>query len=373
MTNGTWPSSHSCPPLRACVLAQLPLPVVTQLPLDSSLEDMVAAANLAPPGHVLDLGGQVLRLTTAEPLTLCLFNPITIRNGSLHLAGKEQRLVVVKQALRFEEVTVVGPGAGAGRRNTDRKQPEPPPKGLVQVTGGCSSLHLAGCKLCGGAHDAVLVADGGASLEMSGGCVVSGHPARFGCIVSGGGSSLVAEGCTIRGNTRSGVYVAASGRAALTGCQLEGSRRANGLTVKGSGSRVVAQRCTISGNSGHGAAVRSGGNVELTGCQLSNNKHDGLSVCGVGSRAVAQECGMAGNRAWGAVVLDHGWAQLTDCTAGANRKGSYRMPPGSCAELTGCVADERSYRLSSSQLVLALCLCACLFLSFSVLVMSGLS
>ena len=356
--------------MRACVLAQLPPPVVVHLPLDSSLEDMVAAATISPPGHVLDLGGQVLRSKTDQPLELSPLNPITICNGSLHLAWKEQRLVVLKQALRFEKIAVVGPGGGAGRRNTDWTQPQ---RGLVQVTGGCSSLHLAGCALWGGAHDAVLVADGGASLEMSGGCVVSGHPARFGCIVSGGGSSLVAEGCTIRGNTRSGVYVAASGRAALTGCQLEGSRRANGLTVKGSGSRVVAQRCTISGNSGHGAAVRSGGNVELTGCQLSNNKHDGLSVCGVGSRAVAQECGMAGNRAWGAVVLDHGWAQLTDCTAGANRKGSYRMPPGSCAELTGCVADERSYRLSSSQLVLALCLCACLFLSFSVLVMSGLS
>ena len=109
------------------------------------------------------------------PLTLLSGTPVTIRNGTICLTG-EQRLLVRGQAVRLEGVTVVGPGAKLSGHKTDWCKP----KGLVQVTGGGSSLHLAWCTLWGGAHDAVLVADDVGHLEMSGACVVSGQPAGEG-------------------------------------------------------------------------------------------------------------------------------------------------------------------------------------------------
>ena len=157
------------------------------------------------PGYVshfvLDLGGQVLVTKAYKPLTLSPRKPITIRNGAIHLA-REQRLLVGGQAVCLEGVTVVGPAAAAPKYTTDWANP----KGLFQVTGTGSSLHVDGCTLWGGAHDAVLVADGGGRLEMSGACVVSGHPKKFGCIVSRARSSLEAVGCTMKDNRRTGKW-----------------------------------------------------------------------------------------------------------------------------------------------------------------------
>ena len=203
---------------------------------------------------------------------------------------------------------MLGPKALAYGRLTDYEK-------LVHVTGHGSSLHLAGCTLSGGAHDAVLVADGGAHLKMSGACVVGRHEtgcgrdAGFGCIVSGRGSRLEAKGCTFRNASSSGVLVIVGGSAA---------------TLVG---------CAVSGNGVHGVTVLDGGRVKLTDTRLINNTHDGLFVSGVGSRAVAQRCAMADNGGYGVNVGERGHAKLTGCKPGANTRGPYNPDPWSSRQL----------------------------------------
>ena len=236
------------------------------LPPGSGLESMVATANLSPPGQVLDLGGKVLKSKLDMPLTLCPQHPITIRNGTLRLCGEQRLLVRGPHAVRLEGVTVLGPGAPAAGHTMACWWSL---KGLLQVTGRGSSLHLAGCTLRGGAHDAVLVADKGGRLEMSGACVVSGHPAGSGCIVRGGDSHLEAEGCTVEGHAGSGVWVSVGGGAGLTCCQLTGM----GLhCLYVDNGKAVARQCSMASNGLCGVIVWSGGAVELTGCHLTKNK-----------------------------------------------------------------------------------------------------
>ena len=286
---------------------------------------MVATANNLPPRRVLDLGGQVLDAKADMPLTLSPRHPITIRNGTLCLAGEQRLLVGGHQTVRLEGVKVVGQGDKA----TDQVFDERHPKGLVQVTGGGSILHLAGCRLWGGAHDAVLAADGGGRLELSGACVVSGHPGWWGCTVSEG-SSLEAEGCTIRDHAWSGVKIHGGGSAILTNCHLSGSKGGSGMCVFDSGSRAVARQCSMSGNDAYGVVVWLGSHVELTGCQMTKNILGGLFVSGAGSRAVAHQCSMSHtSMGYGVHVTDHGCAEMTGCSADGNKDGSYHLASGS--------------------------------------------
>ena len=154
----------------------------------------------------------------------------------------------------------------------------------MQVTGVGSSLHLDACTLTGGAHDAVLVADQGARLELSGVCVVSGCPAGGGCRVHGEGSVVAASGCTFSGNERSGVCVHMGGRADLEACALSGSLLSSGLHVSGNGgSSAAARGCSMSGNREYGVELLNDVCAELDGCSAEGNglgsfhAHDGRS------------------------------------------------------------------------------------------------
>ena len=62
--------------------------------------------------------------------------------------------------MHLEEVSVVGPEPAEHGPGGDLDMSSGL-SGTLQVTGDGSSLHLAGCSLWGGAHDAVLVADEG--------------------------------------------------------------------------------------------------------------------------------------------------------------------------------------------------------------------
>ena len=312
--------------------------VASPLPRGCCLEDMLAMANRCPPGRMLDLEGKVLEAAAAAddtPLTLSPCNHVTIHNGTIHLARRQQLLVRGPHAVRLEGVTLLGPGAMAAGHTHNWLAV----KGLVQVAGAGGSLHLAGCTLWGGAHDAVLVADEGGHLEMSGACVVSGHPGGWGCIVRGEGSHMEAEGATLRDHAWSALLVGGGGTATLIGCQLSGSKVGHGLHVE-SCSRAVVRRCVMSGNGDAGVYVRGlGGSVELTGCQMTGDAH-GLHVCGPGSLAIARECSVAGCAGYGVHVLDHGCAEMTGCSADSNGGGSFHLAAGS---------------VSSSRLVLAGC------------------
>ena len=107
-------------------------------------------ANRCPPGRMLDLEGKVLEAAAAAddtPLTLSPCNHVTIHNGTIHLARRQQLLVRGPHAVRLEGVTVLGPRAVTVGHTHDwqahgwRRQLAP------------GRLHAAG--------DAVLVADEG--------------------------------------------------------------------------------------------------------------------------------------------------------------------------------------------------------------------
>jgi hypothetical protein len=234
--------------------------------------------------------------------------------------------------------------------------------------------------------DEAVVVDGGAALEMHGGCQVtricwSGVTVRgagsrlsmtdvelldvgYGSEDSNGwlpdavaashGAQVQLQKCTVA-NKKACAELGTSKAPDSGGCGLaawgQGTHAEakdsefqgcfHGVNVSGQAS-VQLDKCTVARNKDGNVIAQSGAVVGLMGCTVADSLgRNGLAANGKGTRVDAKETTFQGNCRSGVEAWEHASVQLDKCTAARNKNASVFASNGAVVGLTGCtVADS---------------------------------
>lgn len=265
-------------------------------------------------GGDLDLQGRTMHLHDALVVEAGAPRVVRIRNGVLVAGG-------------------VAGARGAGAVGNGY---------ALAVRGEGLTLHLTNIKTVGTG----LRCDGGASLILDEGCVVSEAP-RSGIMVhgrghtSGAASSLVMTGGRVEARELNGVCCAEGGGANLEGVELVECRLA-GILATGAGSRVSARGGAVRGVSsvlsGAGAVAQHGGAIDLKDVSIDSCQDAAVVAMDAGSTLAAEACRLTGVVAGhGASCTRGGSLALTGTTIdGSRRCGVWAAGTGSTCALDGC-------------------------------------